>query len=301
MNEQAIELRKTQLTTVDPRTAVAARNLDDVKQLASAVAKAGLYGVKSAEEAMIRMVVGMELGLSPLQSIRGVFCINTGGKTQPGLYADLMVGVCKQHTETCEYFRMIESTAQKATFETKRVGEPKPVTMSFTIEEARQAGLAGKDVWKSYPPAMLRARASSALARTVYPDLLNGLYSIEELQDMRSAPQDVPGDILTTAEPIAERGPEQLQQPAEKTPEQQHDTHHRLRMSLTLAKSDADLDDIRELVKAANKTGYLSPDHLKDLQEYGKACRAKLAKKAAPPENGQDEDRREALEEPHAG
>jgi hypothetical protein len=46
---------------------------------------------------------------------------------------------------------------QRAIYETKRVGST-PVKISFTIEQAKQAGLTGKDNWRNYPAAMLRAR-----------------------------------------------------------------------------------------------------------------------------------------------
>ena len=43
------------------------------------------------------------------------------------------------------------------------------------------SGLLGKDVWKKYPADMLVARATSRLARLVFPDTTIG-YTPEELQ-----------------------------------------------------------------------------------------------------------------------
>ena len=51
---------------------------------------------------------------------------------------------------------------------------------SYTIEEAKQAGLLGKDSWKNYPAAMLRARAVSIVARAVFPDSIMGCSYIHE-------------------------------------------------------------------------------------------------------------------------
>lgn len=191
-NGTAIVMREptSALTTIDPRGAIAPRNPDDVWRMAETVAKSGLYGVKSIEEAMVRIATGMELGLSPMQSIRGVYVISAGGMSRPTLSADMMAAVIKSRTDVCRYFRMVESTDTAATYETQRVGEPAPVRMSYTIEQAKRAGLAGKGTWQQHPEAMLRARATSALARVVYPDILNGLYDPSEIEDIAPAPVD---------------------------------------------------------------------------------------------------------------
>ncbi len=275
-------MTSTNLATVDsvatdPRLAVMPRTLSDVRNMAETVAKAGLYGVKSADEGVIRMVTGMELGLSMLQSLRGVFVMSANGKNQPGLYADTMVALCKSHAEICEYFTLVESSGKVAVYRTKRRGDPEPVTMAFTMEQARAASLAGKDVWKSYPDAMLRARAATALARAVYPDLLNGLYSVEELRDMGA--QEPPRIVNSTAVPVESPDvatPELEQQLRDSIAEQQEKAHQELKMVLTSAASWAQLDDAKELMGGAWKTGKLTLDQMNDLVAYGKKRRSEL-------------------------
>ena len=193
-------------TPVDPRSAIAARNPEDVQRMAHAIAKSGLYGVKSTEEAMIRMATGMELGLSPMQSIRGVYVIASGGVSRPTLSADMMVGVCKMRTDLCRYFRLVESTDRRATYETQRVGDPEPVRMTYTIEQAQRAGLSGRGTWQAHPEAMLRARAASSLARAVYQDLLNGLYDPDELVEVAQP--------VVVAQPAARAAVETVTEPA---------------------------------------------------------------------------------------
>lgn len=52
----------------------------------------------------------------------------------------------------------------------------------WTMERAKAAGLAGKGVWKSYPAAMLKARAISEVARDACQEALSGvIYTPEEL------------------------------------------------------------------------------------------------------------------------
>ncbi len=263
---------------IDPRTAVAARNLDDVHRMAMAVAKSGLYGVQSVEEAEIRMITGMELGLSMLQSIRGVYVINTGGRKLPGLYADMMAGVCKSHPETCEYFRLVDSTPLKAIYATKRVGEPSETVMSFTMDDAQAAGLVNKDPWKSYPAAMLRARASAALARAVYPDLLNGLYCTEELQDMRNAPpmpMPIRTELLTADGEIVQSSPELDEQLHASLEQAQKKLFDGLMVDLLDARSPDMLDKAMAAVGAGKDK--LSSDQLTQLRVCAKEMKAQVS------------------------
>ncbi len=92
-----------------------------------------------------------------------------------------MAALCKSRSDVCLYFRMVESTDKVARYETHRRGEPVPTPMAFTWEDATRAGVTGKDNWKRYPAAMLRARCITALARAVYPDLAMGVYDPDEV------------------------------------------------------------------------------------------------------------------------
>jgi hypothetical protein len=58
------------------------------------------------------------------------------------------------------------------------------VEITWTIEQAKAANLSGKDVWKAYPRAMLRARCISEGIRTVFPSCIVGTYTPEEIDAM---------------------------------------------------------------------------------------------------------------------
>ena len=154
---------------------------EKAEQIAARLAKSTLLPSavrgKPADLAVI-MITGYELGLSPMQALRGLHVV----EGRPILSADLIVGLVKKHP-ACKYFRLIESTDERATYETHREGEPEPTRITWTIQQAAKAGLTGRQNWKAHPAAMLRARASAALARAVYPDVAMGIYDQDEALD----------------------------------------------------------------------------------------------------------------------
>jgi len=61
------------------------------------------------------------------------------------------------------------------------------MALTFTIEEARAAWSGtddkwSKSAWGHNPADMLVARAGAKLARLVYPDVVHGLYTPEEIE-----------------------------------------------------------------------------------------------------------------------
>lgn len=145
-------------------------------RLAETLFKSGFFRVRNPEGVFTLILAGRSYGLDVVQSIQGVHLID--GK--PSLSAGLMHALCLRHPD-CEYFQLVESSAEVAVFETRRRGAPAPVRMSWTIDEARSAGLVGKDNWKKYPKAMLRARCIAELSRAVYPDAVHNTYLLDEL------------------------------------------------------------------------------------------------------------------------
>lgn len=170
-------------------------SLTDAQTLANSLAPAETLPAalrKKPADVLLAILSGRSLGLDPTQSIRAIHVIE--GRVT--LSADAMAAICKRSPQ-CEYLQCTESTDKVATFVTQRKGEPKPTTMSFTIEEATRAGLVGKGNWAKFPKAMLRARALAALCRLTYPDLLLGTYDPDEL--------DTPAERdVTPARPAAD-------------------------------------------------------------------------------------------------
>ena len=155
------------------------RNIGEAQTLAISFAKSGfLTGISTPEQALLIMATGHELGIPATAALRSIHVIS--GK--PVLSADLMVALVKR-SGVCEYFRVISSTDEKAEYATKRRGDPE-VRQSFSIADAKRAGIGGGGNWSKYPRVMLRHRAAAELARLVYPDVIIGVYAEEELADL---------------------------------------------------------------------------------------------------------------------
>jgi 5'-3' exonuclease len=171
------------------------RSMGQASQLAKYMHEAKMFnGYGSAQAVLSTILAGRELGLQAIASLRGFHIIE--GKH--ALAADAMRGLVLRSGQA-KYFRVVERTAEVATFETLRHGEPEPVRLSYTVQEGRAAfgiydGMPEEarkarekswaaSGWGKHTPDMLAARASSKLARLVYADILFGLYSPEELRD----------------------------------------------------------------------------------------------------------------------
>lgn len=134
------------------------------------------YGTPQA--VLMSLMAGREMGLAAMASLRAIQIID--GK--PTMAADLMRALVLR-SGAAAYFRCVARTDTHSTWETQRGDDP-PMSLTFTMDDARQAGVVRPGSgWARFPADMLVARASSKLARLVYPDILHGVYLPEELRE----------------------------------------------------------------------------------------------------------------------
>lgn len=129
------------------------------------------------EAVLACILAGYEAGLSPMTSLRSIHVI----EGRPAMSAELMRAVIQRagHDMWVE-----ETSSTRAIVAGQRSGRDRVLRVTWTEDDARRAGLLGKDNWKKYPRAMLVARASTELARMMFADVLAGIsHSIEELAD----------------------------------------------------------------------------------------------------------------------
>lgn len=154
----------------------------DKLKMADVLCKSGLMpkGLDTPQKLVVALQYGHELGLSPMVAAQNMAVVNG----RPSLSADLMLGIVKQRGLIDDI--RVESTPDKCVVIGKRRGMKSEHTVSFSMEDARRAGLLAKDNWKNYPQRMCRARAIAWWVRDVFSDILAGLHSTEELESVGS-------------------------------------------------------------------------------------------------------------------
>jgi hypothetical protein len=146
-----------------------------INAIAPAMHQSRLFGVTSAEQAMVIMLKGYELGLSLTASFEFVQVV----QGRPALSPRGALALILQCPEL-ENLK-IEDKPGACTVYMKRKGGFE-YTSTFTIEDAEKAGLLKKDSgWDKYPANMLRWRAIGFCADVVFPDVIGGMKRADEL------------------------------------------------------------------------------------------------------------------------
>jgi DNA polymerase-1 len=152
------------------------QSMNQAVQLAQLLFKARLFGAYGTPEAVLSTVLaGRELGLSAMASLRSFHIV----ENRPTLAADALRALVIKSGKA-KFFRCTERTTERATFETQRGDDP-PISLSYSVAEAQAAGVMKPNSgWAKHSADMCIARASSKLARLVYPDVCAGLYDPNE-------------------------------------------------------------------------------------------------------------------------
>lgn len=176
-----------ELALTSPQPIMARDDLKTLMEQALRYVKSGLLpnAIKTPEQALIIMSQGRELGIPPTVALRQITVVN--GK--PTCSAELMLGLVHR-TYGQAAMRVFRTDNESCTVQYRQAGWDGVSEYTFTMDDAKRAGLLKNPVWTQYPAAMLRARAISATIRFAFPECINGLYTTEELG----------GDVVVTDE-----------------------------------------------------------------------------------------------------
>jgi hypothetical protein len=173
------------LRTIRPGTPVAAfvpQDFEQAVRIARAIAASGMAPKSYNNDEMkilVGMMTGAEVGLTPMQSLRGVAVIGN----QPSIWGDVALALVQGsgllediNESTTGTFLDPNNANGEAVCTVKRRGKPTPTVRTYSMNRARKAGLLTKQgAWQIDPERMCQMRARLYALRDTFADVLAGL------------------------------------------------------------------------------------------------------------------------------
>lgn len=205
---------KPQIMAGGQVAALVPQSLDEAFRVSQAIAGSGLAprGLDKPEQIMVAIMAGAELGLAPFQALQSFAVVNG----RPTLWGDGLMAVARAQGIRAKEWMEGADDALTAHCEVTRPDTGEVIARSFSVADAKKAGLWGKQgPWQSYPRRMLQMRARAWALRDGCADMLRGFQVREEVEDYQTvrdvtprqgpnlaarlaAPQDGPREGFTT-------------------------------------------------------------------------------------------------------
>ena len=196
----------------------AAAVMADAHALAKAVAGTQMipkHFQGKPDECAAAMLYGASLGLDPMQSVRQIYVVHGQAALYARAMAALTMGVGHD-------VWTVETSDTAVTVAGQRRGSQHVEQSTWTYERAKKAGYTSNNKYQQDPQAMLYSKAVSEVCRKIAPDVLSGVYSVEEMQlegahqptrhsapgPAFTAPQEdetVEGEVVEESEPITDK------------------------------------------------------------------------------------------------
>jgi len=132
------------------------------------------------QKILVAAAMGAKLGLDVFASMAGIAVING----RPSIWGDVMRSLILAHphcTDLQETFEGEGDTLTAVCIITRK--DMSPYKATFSVQDAKDAGLWGRNTWKNFSKDMLVNRAFGRAARRRFADALNGFHVAEELKD----------------------------------------------------------------------------------------------------------------------
>ena len=165
--------------------------LTEMQEMAKIGVESNFFGIKKPTEALALMLIAQSEGKHPATVFSQYHVI----QGRPALKSDAMLARFQQAGGRVEWHTHTNDKVS-GTFIHPQGGS---LTVDWDMPRAKEAGLTGKDNYKKFPRQMLRARVISEGVRAVYPGVLQGMYTPEEVQEF-DAPRPAPRSVK--AEPV---------------------------------------------------------------------------------------------------
>jgi hypothetical protein len=213
--QQPQRSRPPALTSGGALSAFVPTDIDQAFRIARAIAMSGMapksYG-GDENKCFVGIMAGAELGLLPFQALQSIAVIGNN----PAIWGDGALAL----VQASGLLEDIEETddGNTATCKLVRKGRTTPILRSFSMEDAKKAGLAGKaGPWTQYPQRMRQMRARSWAMRDGFADVLKGLHIAEEVRDRPDLMDDAPKPQRISSAMLAQQAGETVEQVQEAT------------------------------------------------------------------------------------
>lgn len=184
-----------------------------LSEAAKTMANSGFFkDAEKAAQAAVKLIIGQELGLSIVASMRGIHVFDGNIELatatmqtlikRSGLYR---VQIKQLSAEGCEL--VFEEAGAHIEGQPPKWNPCGPAAR-FTMEDAKRAGLANKPNWKNYPEDMCYSRALSRGFRRYCPELAGGPVYVQGETSDPSEPLETPAIVQSTG---PEEGGESVQ------------------------------------------------------------------------------------------
>lgn len=195
---------------------------------------------------------GLEVGLPPFQAMQNIAVVNG----RPCLWGDALPALMYKHGHSLDESIEGEGDDMIATCILTRGDTGHSITKTFSMKQAKKAGLAGKGVWSKYPERMLQMRARGFAIRDGASDAMVGLAVAEEVQDYQEAAQ-----VKNVTPPSPPSPKIEKKEEPEEAPEDFDAKKERLDSDLAIAN---DLKTLNEIWNEFERSNDISDDELEE-------------------------------------
>lgn len=190
---------------------VGKHSITEIIKLGEMLAKSGFFKDSTdPAKAVAKIMAGQELGIPPFAAMANIYIIE--GK--PVLSANLIAGMIKRSPKYD--YRVEILTDHECHVEFYANGKPLGEAY-FSMDDAKRAGLSGKDNWRKYPRNMLFSRCLSDGGKRYCPDIfITGIYvdgadfdAVAPVEEIDPKFVDIPAEPVANKQPAHER-PDEL-------------------------------------------------------------------------------------------
>lgn len=130
--------------------------------------------IRTVAQVMTLAAMGEQLGISPIAAINGIDVI----QGRPSIKPQLMLALIRKSGQLEDLKVTDDGTTCTVVMTRKGMS---PHTETFDMADAAAMNLTGKENWRKQPAVMRKWRAISAAARIVFPDVIWGFYTPDEM------------------------------------------------------------------------------------------------------------------------